>query len=95
MAVLSLLIWLFITIAEFHPALHEWLHGGKIPVNDDDCAIVAIAHGKLEAVAIAATVPVPVIWINVTPHIAFTVFVPEQIDLLTDRGPPAVIPLNF
>ena len=47
--VLSLALWLFMAFAETHPSLHAWLHGGTIP-DDDDCAIVALAHGKIETV---------------------------------------------
>ena len=47
-AILSLAVWLFMAAAETCIPLHAWLHGGAIPDNDDDCAIVALIHGKIE-----------------------------------------------
>ena len=49
MAVLSLALWLFRAAAEACTPLHAWLHGGTVP-DRDDCAIVAITHGKVEPV---------------------------------------------
>jgi hypothetical protein len=66
---LSLALWLLMNGAEAYPSLHAWLHGGKIPDNDD-CAVVAIAHGKVETIAVTAPVPLPVTWIEI-------VFLPE------------------
>jgi hypothetical protein len=86
---LSLAIWLLLTVAESYPALHAWLHGGKIPDNDD-CAIVALVHGKVETVACVAPAVVPVTTIQI-------VFIPEFSILRTaskflplGRAPPAL-----
>ena len=89
MGVLSLGVWLVMATAEVWTPLHAWLHGGKIPLHDDHCAIVAIAHGKVETVAVAATVPVPITWIEVTPRVAFTALAPVSVALPSVRGPPA------
>src|ERR1700733_2258977 len=71
---LALAIWLFMATAEIHPPLHAWLHGGTIPDDDDDCAIVAIAHGKVETVACDIPVLVPITWVEVAPRVEFSVF---------------------
>jgi hypothetical protein len=86
--VLSLAIWLFMAVAELCTPLHAWLHGGAIPDNDDDCAIVVIAHGKVETAPVAAPVVAPVTWIEVPISIEFSVL-RTAIPLLPDgRGPP-------
>ena len=86
--VLSLAIWLFMAAAALYTPLHAWLHGGTIPDNDDDCAIVAIAHGKVETVFCAAPAVVPVIGIEITPRLEFSTFRPTSVFLPDGRGPP-------
>lgn len=86
--VLSLAVWLFLAVAEAWTPLHAWMHGGAIPDDDDDCAIVAIAHGKIETTPVAAPVVTPVTWIEVTPRIEFTVFSADIVLLPNDRAPP-------
>jgi hypothetical protein len=86
--ILSLAVWLFMAAAELCTPLHAWLHGGTIPDNDDDCAIVAIAHGKIETAPVAAPVAAPVTWIEAAPRIESSVL-STAIELLPDgRGPP-------
>jgi hypothetical protein len=87
---LALAIWLFMAVAEIHPPLHAWLHGGTIPDDDDDCAIVAIAHGKIETVACDIPVLVPITWIEVTPRLEFSIFIKANKNLPPGRGPPAL-----
>jgi hypothetical protein len=89
-AVLSLAIWLFMAVAEIHPPLHAWLHGGTIPDNDDDCAIVAIAHGKIETTPCDIPVFIPATWIEVTPCVEFSVFSKTVENRLSGRAPPAL-----
>jgi hypothetical protein len=87
-AVLSLVVWLFMAVAEVWSPLHSWLHGGTIPKDDNDCAIVTIAHGKIETVASDVPVPTPVVWIEVTPRIEFSVFSTVIAILPNGRAPP-------
>jgi len=89
-AVLSLAIWLTMAAAEIYSPIHAWLHGGTIPEDDDDCAIVAIAHGKVETVTPAADVSVPTTWIEAAPQIEFSVFDSAVAFLPDGRGPPAL-----
>jgi hypothetical protein len=89
-AVLSLAVWLFMAAAELCTPLHAWLHGGAIPDNDDDCAIVAIAHGKVETVTCAAPVAVPVIWVEIAPRLEFSPFRPAIAFLPSGRDPPVL-----
>jgi hypothetical protein len=87
-AVLSLAVWLFMAAAEAWSPLHAWLHGGTISKNDDDCAVAAIAHGKIETAAGDVPVAAPVIWIEAAPPVEFSVF-SAAIALLPDgRAPP-------
>jgi hypothetical protein len=87
--VLSLAVWLFMAAAELYTPLHAWLHGGTIPEDDDDCAIVAIAHGKIETAPVAVPITAPVVWIEVPLRIEFTV-VSTTITLLPNgRAPPS------
>jgi hypothetical protein len=85
--VLSLSLWLFIAAAELYTPLHAWLHGGTIP-DDDDCAIVAVAHGKIETVTSDAPIPAPITWVEVTPQIEFSVFSTAIAFLPNGRAPP-------
>ncbi|HEX3890204.1 MAG TPA: hypothetical protein VHX90_05075 [Verrucomicrobiae bacterium] len=93
-AALSLAVWLFVAAAEIYSPLHAWLHGGTIPKDDDDCAIVAIAHGKIETVTADVAVPVPTIWIEVAPRVEFSVFIPANTNLSFGRAPPALLAVS-
>jgi hypothetical protein len=86
--VLSLVVWLFMAAAETWSPLHAWLHGGTIPKDDDDCAIVCIAQGKIETVTPNIAIPAPVVWIEVTPRIEFSVFSTAIAFLPNGRAPP-------
>ena len=86
--VLSLAVWLFMATAEICTPLHAWLHGGTIPKDDDDCAIVAIAHGKIETAPCAAPAALPVTWIEIAERTEFSAFIPAAKNLLPARGPP-------
>jgi hypothetical protein len=89
-AVLSLAIWLTMAAAEIYSPIHAWLHGGTIPEDDDDCAIVAIAHGKIETVTPDPVVFVAITWIEVTPQIEFSDFSTAIAFLPNGRGPPVL-----
>jgi hypothetical protein len=89
-ALLSLAVWLFMAAAEVCPPLHAWLHGGSIPKDDSDCAVLAIAHGKVETVVCAAPAVVPVVWIEIVPRLEFSVFRPASVFLPDGRGPPVL-----
>lgn len=86
--VLSLSVWLIVTAAEWCTPLHAWMHGGTIPDNDDGCAIVAIAHGKVETVCGVAPAVVPVTGIEITPRLEFSMVCPTPVVLPDGRGPP-------
>ena len=92
-AVLSLAIWLFMAVAEVYTPLHAWLHGGTIP-DDDDCAIVAIAHGKVETMACDIPILVPITWIEVAPRVEFSVFSKTVENLLSGRSPPVLLAVS-
>jgi hypothetical protein len=87
---LSLAVWLFMAVAEICTPLHAWLHGGTIPENDNDCAIVAIAHGKVDSVACAAPAVAPVIWIEIVPRPEFSSFRAAMAFLPDGRAPPVL-----
>lgn len=89
-AVLSLAVWLIMAAAEIYSPIHAWLHGGTVPDDDDDCAIVAIAHGKIETVTPDAIISVPITWIEVTPQIEFSDFGTAMAFLPNGRGPPVL-----
>jgi hypothetical protein len=86
--VLSLAVWLFMAAAELYTPLHAWLHGGTIPKDDEDCAIVCIAHGKIETSTVNIAVPAPVVWIEVSPRIEFSVSSTGIALLPNGRAPP-------
>ena len=86
--ILSLAMWLLLAAAEIHPPLHAWLHGGTIPDNDDDCAVVAIAHGQVHSTVCDVPAIVPVTWIEIVPRLEFSVFHPTVAFLPDGRAPP-------
>ena len=88
-AVLSLAVWLFMVVAEAYTPLHAWLHGGTIP-EGDGCAIVAIAHGKVDAVDGNVPAPVPTAWITAGLRVEICVFVPCIEHLPAGRAPPVL-----
>ena len=87
-AILSLAVWLFMAAAEMWTPLHAWLHGGSIPDNDD-CAIVALVHGKIETTPCDVPVVMSVAWVEAIPHIEISVFCPVIENLPLGRAPPS------
>jgi len=55
-AVLSLLLWLALPVAEAWEPFHAWLHGGSIP-DGDNSPVAALQQGKV-ATAALAVIPV-------------------------------------
>jgi hypothetical protein len=86
-AVLSLAVWLFMAVAEVCLPLHAWLHGGTI-ADDDNCAVVAIAHGKVDSVDCAIPILASVISVEVAPRIELSAFSPAIACLPAGRAPP-------
>jgi hypothetical protein len=91
--ILSLAVWLFMAAAEIYSPLHAWLHGGSVP-DDDDCAIVAIAHGRIEMTPCDISIVVPVTWVEITPRAEFSVFIPASKNLSFGRAPPALLAVS-
>jgi hypothetical protein len=89
-AILSLAVWLFMAAAETCTPLHAWLHGGSIPDNDDDCAIVALVHGKIEPAPCDVPVVTPATRVETTPRIEISIFCPAIENLPPGRAPPSV-----
>lgn len=85
--VLSLVVWLFMIAAEAYTPLHAWLHGGSIP-DDDDCAIAALTHGKVETSVSIAPPVVPVAWIESASCVGFSAFHSAITFLPNGRAPP-------
>jgi len=85
-ALFSLALWLFMGAAEVWTPLHVWLHGGAIP-DDDDCALVAIQHGKMEA-ALAPVTVVPVLTAVVELTDTFVPPFVAELPLPPSRAPP-------
>jgi hypothetical protein len=87
--VLSLAMWLLLTVAEGYTPLHAWIHGGSIPDNDD-CAIVALAHGQVDSPVADVPTVAQIIGIEVTPHVEFSAFSPAIKNLPSGRAPPVL-----
>ena len=86
---LALAIWLTMAFAEMCPSFHAWLHGGSIP-DDDNCAVCAIAHGKIETTPFDVPAVLPVTWMEIAPRAEVFVFIPACKYLSPGRGPPAL-----
>ena len=89
-AVLTLALWLLMATAEICTPLHAWLHGGAIPENDD-CAIALLAHGSIHT-DVVDNIPLtsPIVWIETTSQVEFSVFCPTIQNLPTGRAPPVL-----
>jgi hypothetical protein len=78
--------WLLLTTAEVHEPLHRWLHGGTIP-DDDDCAVVLLATGKVDVAVVTATAaPVAVAIIALVQ--TYVLPLVPRLALPMGRGPP-------
>ena len=86
--VLSLALWLFMAAAELYSPLHAWMHGGAIPNDDNDCAIVAIAHGKIDTAPCNAPFSMPVTGVEVAPLIELFISSTAITFLPNGRAPP-------
>ena len=84
----ALFAWLFMSTAEFCTPLHEWLHGGAIP-DDDDCPVMAIAQGHVDSTVIEILPVMPVLLEEITPRVEVITFVSSDKILPNDRAPPA------
>ena len=71
MAILSLALWMFVTVAEAWTPLHAWLHGGAIPENDE-CTLVLLSHGKIDTTPSNVPVVVQSTSFEVTPSVAIS-----------------------
>ena len=89
-AVLSLALWLTLTVAEGYRPLHAWLHGGTIP-KDDDCAVVMFLHGKVDTAAVVVNVPVAPALVIAEALTPAPIFTTVDRSLLPTRGPPACL----
>jgi hypothetical protein len=76
-----------VAAAESYAPVHAWLHGGTIPDNDN-CAVVTVAHGNVEPVVCTTLAVIPVIWVEIAPRIEFCVLHPFTALLPDSRGPP-------
>ena len=84
-AVLSLLLWLALAVAEAWEPFHAWLHGGSIP-DTDNCPVAALQQGKLAISAVAA-----VVVLFLASVVAFRFVLPPfvaSLPLPDVRGPP-------
>jgi hypothetical protein len=87
--VLSLALWLLLTVAEAYSPLHAWMHGGAIPDNDD-CAVALLAHGSVHTEVADVPLTLPMVWVVSTPHVDFSVFCPTIGQLPSGRAPPVL-----
>ena len=86
---LALAIWLMMAFAEICPPFHAWLHGGKIP-DDDDCAVVAIATGHFDSAAAEVPPVTPIHWIQIEPRPEISTVVFVNKNLPQRRAPPVL-----
>jgi len=86
---LALAIWLTMAFAEICPPFHAWLHGGKIP-DDDDCAVVAIATGHFDSATAEVPPVTPIYWIQIESSVEISTFVFVSKNLPQERAPPVL-----
>ena len=87
--IFSLALWLLLTVAEGYAPLHAWIHGGSIPDNDD-CAVVALAHGQVDSPVCDVPMVAQIVGIEVTPQVEFSAFSPAIKNLPSGRAPPVL-----
>jgi hypothetical protein len=88
-AAISLALWLLLTVAEAYKPLHAWMHGGAIP-DDDDCAVALLVHGNVHTDVVDVPLTTPIVWIESTPQVDFSVFCPAIEHLPSGRAPPVL-----
>ena len=86
---LTLAVFLFVNAAEVCPPLHAWLHGGSIP-DDDDCAVVAIALGHVDAGICDVPPVMPVHWVEIETRREIYALVVIDKNLPPGRAPPFI-----
>jgi hypothetical protein len=69
------------------PALHEMIHKDANEP-DHQCAVVTLAHGKIESASCEIIVPPPTILVEVTKPFTISVFTPAIENLPQGRAPP-------
>jgi len=87
--IFSLALWLLLTVAEGYEPLHAWIHGGSIPDNDD-CAVVALAHGQVDSPVCDIPTVAQIVGIEVTARVEFSAFSPAIQHLPSGRAPPVL-----
>ena len=76
-------------VAEIHPPLHAWLHGGTIPKDDGNCPVTMIHHGKMDSWVEVIETSVPPASILTEVLTPAPIFAPVDYSLLPGRAPPA------
>ena len=71
------------------PALHEMIHHEATDYNHQ-CAVKMFAHGKIKLTTCEIPVVPPTVLVEITPHIAVSVFSTVIKNLPQGRAPPAV-----
>jgi hypothetical protein len=82
-------LWLFLLVAETWTPLHAWLHGGSIPDNDN-CAIVALAHGTVDSAPAGDAVTTTIATIECAPRLEIFHFSSIISFLPPGRAPPSL-----
>jgi len=72
------------------PSLHEQLHtDANSPQHQ--CVVTLFAHGQVDSASVEVSAPVPVVAVEITPQIIFSVFSPAIGDLPAGRAPPVSV----
>jgi hypothetical protein len=81
-------VWLLLLAAEASQPFHIWLHGGKIP-NNDDCGVALVHHGQVDTSATAVTASLPPAVMIVCVPTPSRIFPSVGSLLPSSRAPPA------
>jgi hypothetical protein len=69
------------------PSLHEWFHADAAN-GQHQCAVTVFAHGQVDSVIAEVPAVAPLILVQITPVVKFTVFSPAIENLPIGRAPP-------
>jgi hypothetical protein len=72
------------------PSLHEWFHAGA-GHSEHQCAVTLFAHGHMDSATVEVAAAVPVIFVETTPQIVFSVFASTVENLPAGRAPPVLV----
>jgi xanthine/uracil permease len=88
--VLLVALVLLLNVLAACPALHELIHHDAA-APEHECAVTLFAHGQMDAASVVVAAVAPVIFVETTPQIVFSVSASTVENLPAGRAPPVSV----